>query len=247
MAAAHTDYEKAIELDEALTSAYLGLADVYIRTGDFDKAEKLLRLALEVVEDSQAISDKLAEFSSNTITDSQGNGRKTIWRASDGTIESYSVHHLDNERRRVRDDYYNADGTLDNYEIIIWRDNGYREDRYDADGTFLYSTNHTNLQNDSEFYSRVDSYDATGTLTQYALYGHNKTQHYDPDGTPLGYEIYEYNEAGQQTKWLRYHADGELREYYVTEYDLDGNRTRYTHYDADGTEMNHIDYSESDA
>ena len=111
----------------------------------------------------------------------------------------------------------------------------------------MYSTNHTDLQNDSEFYSRVDSYDENGTLKQYCLIGHNKTEHYDADGTPLGYEIYEYNEAGKQIKWLRYHKDGELYEYYVTEYDENGDKIRYTCYDADGKERSHIDYGEDEA
>lgn len=246
LAAAQADYETAISLDKMNANAYLGLAEVYIRTGAFDKAEELLRLALEVIGDNQAISDKLAEFSSNNIFDSQGNSRKTIWRAPDGTIESYIIQYYDTENRSVKEEYYDANGILEDYGISIWGEDGYREDRYAPDGSLKFSNNHTDLHDNGEFYSRVDSYDENGTLYLYTLYGHGRTEHYSPDGRRLGYEVYEYNEAGQRTKWLRYNANDELWEYYVTEYDSEGNRTRYTNYDASGAELNHIDYSESD-
>lgn len=245
LVAAQVDYEAAIELDETNADAYLGLADVYIRTDRFDEAEELLRLALEVIGDNQAISDKLAEFSSNNVTDSQGESRKTIFRASDGTIDSYTIHFYDAKHRRIRDDYYNADGTLEHYEIITWRDDGRRDDCYDADGSLMHSANYIDLQNDSEFHTRADWYDETGTLTGYTLYGHEKVQHYRPDGSPLGHEVYEYNDAGQRTKWLRYDYDGQLYQYYITEYDENGNETKYTGYDANGNVLLYIDYSES--
>lgn len=245
LSAAQMDYEKAIELDETDASAWLGLADVYIRQGNYDRAEEVLRQALEKTGNDQSVADKLAEFASEKITDSQGRERKTIWRLPDGSVESYSITNYDNQNRRIKELYYQADGTLEHYNVITYRDNGFMKEGYDADGNYLYSEDHIDLKGDSEFYSRVDSYDSTGTLEQYALYGHNKTEHYDTDGTLLGYEMYEYNEAGKRTKWLRYDRNGNLYGYYVTEYDADGNRTRYTHYDANGKELSYIDYSES--
>ena len=41
LSAALSDYEAAIALDETLPGGWLGLADVYIRQGDYDKAAAL--------------------------------------------------------------------------------------------------------------------------------------------------------------------------------------------------------------
>lgn len=246
LAVAQEDYEMAIKLDETNVDAYLGLADVHIRLGSFDVAEEILQRALEKTGGNQTILNKLDEFSSETITDSLGRPRKTIWRNPDGTISSFSIitqYNSDGNAARV--DYYNADAQLTDYEIDTYTAEGYREDRYNADGTLMFSAVQTELKDDSEFYSRVEDYDANGKLTSYSLYGREKTQHFQPDGTMSGYEVYKYNENGQMTEWLRYNQNGELWEYYVTEYDADGNRSMYTHYDADGTVLNYIDYREN--
>lgn len=67
LAAAEADYEEAIALDETDTDAYLGLADVYIRRGEYDRALEILNRALEVADDTQRISDKIAEFEMQQI------------------------------------------------------------------------------------------------------------------------------------------------------------------------------------
>ena len=67
LAAAQADYEEAIALDETDTDAYLGLADVYIRRGEYDRALEILTGALGVVDDTQRISDKIAEIESGNI------------------------------------------------------------------------------------------------------------------------------------------------------------------------------------
>lgn len=46
LAAAQADYEQAIELEETNVDAYLGLADVYIRQGNYVKALETLKDAL---------------------------------------------------------------------------------------------------------------------------------------------------------------------------------------------------------
>ena len=57
MAAALADYETALELDDTLIEAWLGLADVYIRQGGIEKAIEVLRQALDKIgEDSQIIA-----------------------------------------------------------------------------------------------------------------------------------------------------------------------------------------------
>ncbi|MCQ2521944.1 MAG: tetratricopeptide repeat protein [Lachnospiraceae bacterium] len=48
-------YTKVIEIDPKNVEAYLGLADVYIATGDYDEALNVLNEALEKIEDENAI------------------------------------------------------------------------------------------------------------------------------------------------------------------------------------------------
>ena len=43
LAAAQSDYEMAIELNETLAEVYIKLADVYIQQGDGEKALEILR------------------------------------------------------------------------------------------------------------------------------------------------------------------------------------------------------------
>ena len=245
LSAAQADYEEAIALDETLPEAWLGLADVYIRRGDFEKAEEILQKALEILHSDDLIEEKLQEFSSTAITDAQGRERKTIWRSPEGDIESYHITYYDGSGQCSRVEYFDADGALQNYEVLQYFESGYSSERYGADDQLMYSEIHIELKDNTQFYSRVERYDGEGNLTGYTEYGENKNQHYGPNGESKGYELYEYNDDGQMTKWLRYNADGQLWEYYVSEYDLEGNRIRYTHYDADGNELNHIDYSKS--
>ena len=62
LAAALADYEQVLELDETNENGYLGLADVYIRMGQYEKALELLQDALNTVPGSQAIADKLEDM-----------------------------------------------------------------------------------------------------------------------------------------------------------------------------------------
>ncbi len=61
-AAAQADYEKAIELDEFLTEAYLGFAGIYIQQGDYEDALKLLQNALEKIDNRSSVEAKISEL-----------------------------------------------------------------------------------------------------------------------------------------------------------------------------------------
>ena len=62
LAAALADFEAALAADETLAEAWLGLADVYIRQGDYDKAMEVLQEALEKTGNDPTVADKLAEM-----------------------------------------------------------------------------------------------------------------------------------------------------------------------------------------
>ena len=66
LAAALGDYETALTLDETLVGAWLGLADIYIRQGDYEKALEVLKEALTKTDSDQSIADKAKLYSSRS-------------------------------------------------------------------------------------------------------------------------------------------------------------------------------------
>ena len=67
---------QAIVLDEIMTGGWLGLADVYVRRGDYDKAMEILREALDKTDNDPSIAGKLAEMENGSFADSAGNVRR---------------------------------------------------------------------------------------------------------------------------------------------------------------------------
>lgn len=118
------DYERAIELDETNAEAYLGLADVCIRQGNYEKALEILRRGLEKTENHQDIADKIAGIEDGNITDSSGNVRRMTMYGPAGELV-------------FRHDYtYNVQGQRDSVTSYNAAGNqtGYLELTYTADG-----------------------------------------------------------------------------------------------------------------
>lgn len=69
LSAAKADYKAAIAQDETLPWAWLSLAEVYIRQGDYSRATKILREALEKTGGDQSISDKIKEMENTSEAD----------------------------------------------------------------------------------------------------------------------------------------------------------------------------------
>lgn len=62
LVAAQADFEMAIELDDILPDAYLGLADVFTRMNEYNKAVNTLNMGLERTGQNQVIADKIAQI-----------------------------------------------------------------------------------------------------------------------------------------------------------------------------------------
>lgn len=62
LVAAEKDFETATRLDEANPDAWLGLADIYIQRGDFDKALSILQTALEKTGNADKVSELLEQI-----------------------------------------------------------------------------------------------------------------------------------------------------------------------------------------
>lgn len=187
---AHDDYTKAIMLDNNCVNAYLGLADVYIRRGEFEKAIEILKEGFSNIGKSKEIEEKIKEFESNEIKDTDGNVRKEINYNPDGTVASYEIYTYKNGKiSEMR--LFNADDTLSVTGIY----------QYNAQGQRI----------------KVSEYDNTGILIDYFIYEHDLNgreileECYDKDGQLLRYSTYEYN--NETIKICQYDSDDTLREY----------------------------------
>lgn len=92
-------FDKAIKIDPKQPIAYVGLADVYISQGEFDKAMDILQEALEKTNNADSIANKLSELENIMNTDIRGTlnisdysysyeagGEITTWPGNDGAV-----------------------------------------------------------------------------------------------------------------------------------------------------------------
>lgn len=62
-------FEAAIEIDQKQAEAYIGLADTYIALGDTDAAIAVLNDALDTIDETSAIHEKLNKLASQSEPD----------------------------------------------------------------------------------------------------------------------------------------------------------------------------------
>ncbi|MBQ8801225.1 MAG: tetratricopeptide repeat protein, partial [Clostridium sp.] len=108
LSAALADFEAALAADELLVNAWLGLADVYIRQGEYDKAMEVLQEGLEKVGGNTAIADKIAEMESGSFTDSAGNTRRMNHYDSSGTLIWYHIYTYNRDGKKTSATSYDA-------------------------------------------------------------------------------------------------------------------------------------------
>lgn len=243
LASAQADYKAALALDDTIASAWLGLADVYIRQGDFDRALDILREGLEKADGEKTIADKIEEIESGHIIDSSGNVRRLNGYDSSGKLAWYHIFDYNDLNQQSAVTAYDADGNQISY----------MEFPYDEEGRLL---------------KRNDYYTETGEISGYSAFEYDehgnivKSTFCLLDGTPQNYDVFEYNtdglriassryecnkegdylstsseynEQGNEAKTTWYDVNGNVHGYYTYEYDSDGKRTRYNNCAVDGT------------
>lgn len=215
LACAMTDYEEALAIDESLVDAWLGLTDVYIRQGDYDKALEILREALEKTGENPRIADKLEEMESGSFLDSAGNIRRMNAYDSDGNLKWYHEFIYNNMGRKIAVRSYFSTGTQSNEVILEYDQNGNElvDYRYSADDGIVFRAENV--------------WDEQGNCV--------KTLLYDTNGVLTEYYIYTYNQRREQIKDERYSADGELEYYRLHEYDSRGNCSKISEFLYDDT------------
>ena len=230
LAAALTDYEAALALDGTLADAWLGLVDVYIRQGDYDKALEILREALEKTGNDTSIADKIAEMEGGSFSDSAGNIRRANTYELNGTLTRYTEYEYDDLGRQCG-----------------W----YNYSRYDSNGNLLdtfHLENYCEVILDEEGKPEQNRfYSADDILTYKDSFVYNneglKSQQYRylADGTLDSYFYFYYNDQGQEIRYEGYWADGTMYAYWLSEYDETGKWLGETMYDAVTNEV--IEYS----
>ena len=239
LAAARADYQEAADLGDTSEEVWLGLADVYIREGDYDKALEILKEGLEKTGGNNAIAQKIAELESGTITDNSGKIRRESKYDASGELMWYHEYTYDVQGRVASVTAYNSSG------IQI----GYLEYRYTSDGR---SENGLIVSSETgEISELIYEYDSAGNVTSVFFYDtegnltSQRTWEYDtegnvirenifgPDGVQTSYTTYEYSENSEKTS--SFGANGEMNYYMIQEYDDQGFPQKQSFYSADGT------------
>ena len=244
LAAALADYEAALALDETLAEAWLGLADVYIRQGDYDKALEVLKEGLEKTGNDPAIADKIAEIEGGNITDSSGKKRRESSYDGEGNLlwyqiygypegKSYEVTSYDAAGNQTGYAYSASDGSGNQIAMV----GGSQIDgtvsqilrEFDGNGNCIKETFYT-VAGEIDRYA-VFAYDASGNRT--------RSESFSPDGTSDGYTLYEYDASGHCIKSSVFWYDGTPGGYQEWSYDGQGRQTENRFYDSDGTLRNY--------
>lgn len=240
LAAALADFEAALELDETLAEAWLGLADVYIRQVDYDKALEVLRTGLEKTGNDERIADKIAEIESGTITDSFGRMRRESSYDGAGNLLWYRIYGYP-EGKTYEVTSYDAAGNRTGYAYAARDDNG--NQIASVGGSQIDGSIGQGLHEYDGSGNRVKPtyYTAAGEIRQYTIYtydaaGNNtRSESFGPDGTSRGYDLHEYDGGGHRIKSSSFGDDGILRYYNEWSYDGQGRTTEHRFYKGDGT------------
>ncbi len=240
MELAQADYEKALELDEAVPEAWLGLADLCIRQNDLEGALGFLETGLARTGNNDELQAKIQEIESGTVADSQGRQRRYSAFDESGSLMWYHEYYYDTQGKRIKAVSYDAAGAQTGSGEYIYNEANkliqgctYSFERgilskvtneYDAEGNIV----------------RVENYSEEGELRSYNIrqYDENnhltRTDNYDEESNRHTYFLYGYDENGNQTNCDCYDSDGTLNSYSRYEFDENGNGIKDSHYDRDG-------------
>lgn len=149
------------------------------------------------------------------VTDDKG---VTLQYDSEGRVickyDTPEMLEKDNNSFRL---YYNTDGSLNEYQI----------NHYDNDGNFSGAVDYNSKGKLSYFFENQGIAAETGNYkTQIKYNANGKTDYYISD--------YEYDEKGRNTKYNTYNPDGSLYYSWIMKYSNDGTKCRTLKYDAQG-------------
>lgn len=238
--AAQADYETAAGLDAGNADAYLGIADVHIRRGEYDEAEAVLKDARDKAADPSGIDAKLKELADGNVKDSAGQTRKRSTYDADGNLIWWHEYTYDGQGRKSSTTSFDADGNQ----------TGHVDNEYDANGNTLVGSGYENptgilIRFEDKYDDNGNAIESAGfymdgTMFVQTLYQYNEQgqpsrddyYYYDKSGTLVSsyYWVYEYDDAGREIKNTEYEQDGTPTGYQTMAYDEMGHRTEYCGY-----------------
>lgn len=239
-------FNNVIEIDPMNADAYLGLVEVYIRTGDFDTALEYAEKGYKLTGDER-LKEKIDMIESGNITASNGWTMKRS--AYDfGELMWYETYTYDLQGRTKSTTLYNGANHLVGQGDWQYNDQGntvvsYSWENYTKGDPLSVRLAKWEYEYDSENRQiGVKEYEVSGDLVRYI--GHRQYE-YDSEGRYIGekyyndsdnlvtYDEYEYNSDGKLIIDKRYNDSGLVRreEY---EYDSEGRQIRRKDYDGSG-------------
>ena len=262
LAAARADFELALEIDERNADAWLGLVDIYIRVGEFDRALEIARRGYELTGDA-ALHDMVQALESGTVRDSEGRVRRSR-HYEGGEFVFYALRSYVQGRWTTITTIDPAGNVIAHGDIIhdergnmltffapmgsgrmerverTYNDAGQRirSDQFSSiDGRFfqffLYEYGADGVR------TRSIRHNSDGTMVGYTLFNSQglpeRISQLDRDGQLTSYAILEHDFEGRVIRSANYWADGTLNQVGVWEYDDAGNLISETWYNADGT------------
>ncbi len=239
-------FEAAIEIDPMSVDAYLGLVEVYIRTGEFDTALEYAKKGYEATGDER-LKEKIDMIERGNITASNGWTMKAYHYDEAGVLKWYAIYRY-GKHGIVGYSEYRVDGSLLEEQEYQYDEEGNNTATrwYNSDGT---SGKYYEHEYDSEG-NRIETrhYGSDGTLEGYYEYEYDSegncmaSRYYGSDGILSGYWEKEYDSKGRTVANRWYNSDGTLVDYYENEYDSEGNQIATREYDGSGNLLSETKY-----
>lgn len=218
LAAALADFEAVLAVDETLADGWLGLADVYIRMGDYDKALEVLQEGLDKTGGDEAIANKIAEMQAGTFSDSAGKTRKSC-HYENGELVEYWLYEYDQKGNNITTTKYRADGTWENTIDYSFNEQG-------------QETGSVTTSADGGTFTETYTYDAQG----------RKIREDQADEYRTSYTLISYDESARTETHEKYSEDGTLENRFIMEYDAAGIRRKGSSYLPDENGQLYLDY-----
>lgn len=138
-------FQKAIEIDPKQIKPYSALAETYVTGGDIEKAAEVLHQGVQATGDKSlaAAADAMDAWSdgnvgdNNTIVDEQGRDIRRNYYDAEGNLNNYQILHYGEGEGAVRSDNYNAVGEMESYTLYYDSEDGLRfySESFFPDGT----------------------------------------------------------------------------------------------------------------
>ncbi len=242
-------FEAAIEIDPMNVDAYLGLVEVYIRTGEFDTALEYAKKGYEVTGDER-LKEKIDMIKSGNITASNGWKMQESYYDADGSLFYYLLYQY-GEQGVGWTSLFWADGSLIDEGKCLYNEKGDPIVSYSLGYDFEGRPHLEKIENEYDSKGNMISYkfyDGNGILSDHVEFEYDSEgneiamRSYNGDGTLYDYSEYEYDSKGNEIGWNYYDGDGILRDYSESEYNIDGNLIVERYYDGHGISKGYDEY-----